>query len=81
MIEPVAKNDKTPTPTTSQNNNQQRRGQKRKLKEDEPFVVHENGRDFYSNTLVHSLGLKILISSPRTLTCKCRLVHSHVLFL
>merc|ERR1711997_1210051 len=34
------KNEK---PTTSApQNNQQRRGQKRKLKEDEPFVVHEN---------------------------------------
>ena len=36
------KNEK-PTTSTPQNN-QQRRGQKRKLKEDEPFVVHENGK-------------------------------------
>ena len=38
-----AKNEKPTTSTPAQNNNQQRRGQKRKLKEDEPFVVHENG--------------------------------------
>merc|ERR1711997_886255 len=40
--ETPAKNEKSTTSTPSQNNNQQRRGQKRKLKEDEPFVVHEN---------------------------------------
>ena len=34
----------TPSGSNNQNNNQQRRGQKRKLKEDEPFVVHENGK-------------------------------------
>ena len=39
-----AKIEKSSTATSSQNNNQQRRGQKRKLKEDEPFVVHENGK-------------------------------------
>ena len=42
--ETPAKNEKSTTSTPSQNNNQQRRGQKRKLKEDEPFVVHENGK-------------------------------------
>ena len=54
LAETPAKNEKPTTSTPSQNNNQQRRGQKRKLKEDEPFVVHENGklekfRDFKVN--------------------------------
>ena len=44
ILETPAKNEKSATSTSSQNNNQQRRGQKRKLKEDEPFVVHENGK-------------------------------------
>ena len=44
LIETPVKNEKPATSTPSQNNNQQRRGQKRKLKEDEPFVVHENGK-------------------------------------
>ena len=44
LAETPAKNEKPTTSTPSQNNNQQRRGQKRKLKEDEPFVVHENGK-------------------------------------
>ena len=45
IAETPAKNEKSTTSTPSQNNNQQRRGQKRKLKEDEPFVVHENGKN------------------------------------
>ena len=44
LAETPAKNEKPTTSTPSQNNNQQRRGQKRKLKEDEPFVMHENGK-------------------------------------
>ena len=64
--ETPAKNDKPTTSTPSQNNNQQRRGQKRKLKEDEPFVVHENGKldRFIENFNVpYFLRLDILIKS------------------
>jgi len=49
--ETPAKNEKSTTSTPSQNNNQQRRGQKRKLKEDEPFVVHENEPDIDESVL------------------------------